>query len=118
MIFNPEDHRIINDLLIFPDSSGNDEHEILAINSTDLDSGDNSLVKYAFLESLPGFRIDPNSGVIYANVSRIDRSRGSDIFLTVIAKDGGLKPRQSQTTVLVHLAERNLHGSFNQKQFR
>lgn len=107
-----------NFFLFFLDSSGNDEHEILSINSTDLDSGENAVIKYSFLDNLPGFRIDSTSGVLFANLSKIDRSRGSDIFLTVIAKDGGAKPKSSETTVLVHLAERNLHASFNQKQFR
>lgn len=76
------------------------------------------MIKYSFLDTLPGFRIDSNSGVLFANLSRIDRSRGSDIFLTVVAKDGGSKVKSSEVTVLVHLAERNLHAAFNQKQFR
>lgn len=90
----------------------------MVLNSTDADTGNNALVKYSLLERLPGFRIDASSGAIFANVSRIDRSRGSEIFLTVVAKDGGVKPRTSEATVLVHSAERNLHASFNQKQFR
>lgn len=114
-----EEERINNNSIYSnTDSSGNDEHEILALNSSDADTGNNALVKYSFSEPLPGFRIDATSGAVFANVSRIDRSRGSDIFLTVVATDGGLKPRTSDATVLVHLAERNLHASFNQKQFR
>lgn len=100
------------------DYAGNDEHEILSLNSSDVDNGDNAIIKYSFKESLPGFRIDGSTGIIFANSSRIDRSRGPNIFLTAVAKDSGAMPKSSEVTVLVHLAEKNIHASFNQKQFR
>lgn len=91
----------------------------MTVNATDADSESNSLIKYSIKNPPPGFTIGDESGVLYANLSKIQKPLKSDIQLTVVATDSGVPPLSSTTTVRIHInSKSHIKPHYLQHQYR
>lgn len=103
----------------FSDETGNANIEILTVNATDADSETNALIKYSIKTPPAGFTINEESGILFANFSRIQKLLKSDIQLTVIATDSGTPPLSSSTTVRIHInSKSHIKPHYLQHQYR
>lgn len=101
------------------DETGNANIEILTVNATDADSEMNARVKYSIKNLLPGFTIGEDSGILYANLSKINKPMKSDIQLTVVASDSGVPSLSSTTTVRIHInSKSHIKPHYLQHQYR
>ncbi|CRK94042.1 CLUMA_CG007566, isoform A, partial [Clunio marinus] len=102
-----------------PDETGNANIEILTVNATDADSETNGVVKYSIKNAPPGFTIGDDSGILYANLSRIQKPLKNDIQLTVVATDSGVPSLSSTTTVRIHInSKSHIKPHYLQHQYR
>ncbi|XP_018320915.1 protein dachsous [Agrilus planipennis] len=88
---------------ILPDSQSSDLIEILTINATDIDSGENARVKYTLLTPISGFSISEMDGILKVNQSNVSLSELNDYQITVIATDTGKPPLHSTASVKIKL---------------
>lgn len=89
------------------------------MNATDVDSEKNSFIRYSIKNSVQGFTIGEETGILYANLSKIQRPLKNDIQLTVIATDSGIPPLSATTTVRIHINSRNhIKPHYLQHQYR
>ncbi|XP_053728138.1 protocadherin-16-like [Synchiropus splendidus] len=78
---------------------------VLRVSASDLDLGTNGQVTYGGI-SVEGFTISPVTGVITTTQS-LDRELQEFYTVTVYAKDGGLPPNYSKTTVRIRVLDQN-----------
>lgn len=94
------------------------DYELLTVNATDNDADINAKIRYSIEPSVTGFTINEITGTIYVNSSLVDKQIG-DLFLTVIAKDGGEFPLTGATVVKVGTnSNSNSKVQFLQTQYR
>ncbi|XP_018044392.1 PREDICTED: DE-cadherin-like [Atta colombica] len=83
-------------------------HEVMRVSATDIDDGNNSVVRYSLSAERPDdaayFRIDRESGVIFLNKT-IDRIPGSKFSMIVTATDLGEKPQSDSTYFDIQVVE-------------
>uniref|UniRef100_A0A673NNU3 Protocadherin 11 n=2 Tax=Cyprinidae TaxID=7953 RepID=A0A673NNU3_9TELE len=81
--------------------------QLIKISATDADSGSNALIIYSLgLDAPDGFNIDPRSGILSV-VKRLDREKQEKYSFTVIARDNGSTPLQSNVTVKLIVQDQN-----------
>ncbi|XP_048032083.1 protocadherin-11 X-linked isoform X1 [Megalobrama amblycephala] len=81
--------------------------QLIKISATDADSGSNALIIYSLGPDAPdGFNIDPRSGILSV-VKRLDREKQEKYSFTVIARDNGSTPLQSNVTVKLIVQDQN-----------
>ncbi|XP_063420960.1 protocadherin Fat 4-like [Mytilus trossulus] len=84
---------------------------ITEINATDADSGRNSDVSYSITDTSKREFFTVNNDGVISLAYQLDSSLGSDnmvkINLTVIAKDNGIIPKSSTTTVQIQISGEN-----------
>lgn len=103
----------------FADGRSNSELEVLRVNATDLDSGENSVLSYSFLKPVRGFSIGEKSGIIKVNQSNLPSNLAQDIQLAVVAKDNGKPPLQSVASVRVKVNNGNgILPNFAMKEYK
>ncbi|XP_056635801.1 protein dachsous [Diorhabda sublineata] len=83
-----------------PDGNSSPLSDILALNASDADSGDNAKIIYSLVDPLPGFSIDAEDGILRANISTLSHLN-EDILLTVKATDSGTPPLHTLVSVKV-----------------
>lgn len=102
-----------------PEDTNNSEIEILTVNATDLDSGENSKIQYTLIKPRLGFTVGDITGILSVNVSKIPKPIKGDIQLTIAASDSGSPILRTVTTVRIHV---NSNGrakpQFIQDQYR
>lgn len=99
-----------------PDAS--DSSDILTVNTTDLDSGENSKVEYSLVNSLPSFSIGRSDGVLRVNLSKISAIT-EDFQLIIEANDLGKPPLKSLASVRVKVNSRSsTTGSTNKRDYK
>ncbi|XP_077449680.1 cadherin EGF LAG seven-pass G-type receptor 1 isoform X2 [Stigmatopora argus] len=69
---------------------------VVTIIATDEDTGENSRITYIIEDSVPQFKIDPDTGTITTQME-IDYEDQASFTLAIIAKDNGI-PQKSDTT--------------------
>lgn len=101
------------------DETGNANIEILTVNATDADSEQNALIRYSLKNPPMGFSIGEETGILYANLSKIQKPLKTDIQLTVIATDSGIPPLSSTATVRIHInSKSHIKPHYLQHQYR
>lgn len=104
---------------MFLDDINNVHAEILNVNATDLDSENNAEIHYSIKNSPAGFSIGEQTGILYANMSKIEKSFKPFIQLTIIATDSGTKSLSAATTVRINANFNvNAKSHFIQNQYR
>lgn len=89
------------------------------MNATDADSEQNALIRYSLKNPPMGFTIGEETGILYANLSKIQKPLKSDIQLTVIATDAGIPPLSSTATVRIHInSKSHIKPHYLQHQYR
>lgn len=89
------------------------------VNATDADTDTNAKVRYAIINPMPGFSIGENSGIIYANTSRLSKTLKQDIQLSISATDSGVPALKTVTSVRIHIVTNGLvRPQFLQNQYR
>ncbi|XP_049616876.1 cadherin EGF LAG seven-pass G-type receptor 1 isoform X5 [Syngnathus scovelli] len=76
---------------------------VVVISATDEDTGENSRITYIMEDSVPQFKIDPDTGVITTQME-IDYEDQASFTLAIIAKDNGI-PQKSDTTYVEIIIE-------------
>lgn len=81
---------------------------IKGVSATDGDSGQNANLRYSLVSgnSLGWFAISENSGLV-TSAAILDRETTSEIILNISAKDQGLQPKISYTTLIVNITDVN-----------
>lgn len=91
----------------------------MTVNATDADSDANAVIKYSIKNAPAGFSIGEDTGVLYANMSRIQKPLKSEIQLIVVARDSGTPPLSSSATVRIHInAKSHIKPHYLQHQYR
>jgi protocadherin-16/23 len=91
----------------------------LTVNATDADSESNALIRYSIKHPIAGFTIGEETGILYANLSKIQKPLKSDIQLTVVATDSGNPPLSSTTTIRIHInSKSHIKPHYLQHQYR
>lgn len=91
----------------------------MTVNATDADSESNALIKYSIKSPPPGFTIGDETGILYANLSRVQKPLKSDMQLTVIATDSGAPSLSATTTVRIHInSKSHIKPHYLQHQYR
>lgn len=91
----------------------------MTVNATDVDSDANAIIKYSIKNPPSGFTIGDDTGILYANLSRIQKPLKSDIQLTVVATDSGVPSLSSTTTVRIHInSKSHIKPHYLQHQYR
>ncbi|XP_017545459.1 protocadherin-11 X-linked isoform X1 [Pygocentrus nattereri] len=81
--------------------------QLIKISATDADSGSNALIIYSLGPDAPdGFNIDSRSGILSVS-KRLDREKQEKYSFTVIARDNGSNPLQSNVTVKLIVQDQN-----------
>ncbi|XP_043497699.1 DE-cadherin isoform X1 [Polistes fuscatus] len=82
--------------------------EVMRVSATDIDDGNNSVVRYSLSPSKSEdrvyFRIDRNTGVIYLN-KIIDKNPDYTFSMTAAAKDQGENPKSSIISLDIRVVE-------------
>ncbi|XP_023032454.1 protein dachsous [Drosophila willistoni] len=100
--------------------------ELVTVNATDADGDDISQISYSIHPTVIGFNVNPSSGVVSVNMSRLTSeslsppSPNGDYFIRVVAQDSG-KPKQSSSTLVRVQANRDTgarRSLFLQTQYR
>lgn len=84
-----------------PDGHSTNLIDLLTLNTTDLDYGENSRVKYSILNPTSGFSIGMYDGVLRVNQSNVTLTNGGDFQLTIRASDMGSPSLHSLASVRV-----------------
>ncbi|XP_048086719.1 protocadherin Fat 4 [Alosa alosa] len=93
---------------------------IKGVSATDGDSGQNANLRYSLVSgnALGWFAISENSGLV-TSASLLDREVASAIVLNISAKDQGLQPKISYTTLVVNITDVNDQiPTFTQSTYR
>ncbi|XP_044255905.1 protein dachsous [Tribolium madens] len=102
-----------------PDGHSTELSDILTVNTTDSDSGDNARVEFFLLNPIPSFSIGRTDGILRANLSNISTSSTQDIQLYVQATDLGKPPMKSVVSVRIKINSRSGHvSSSNKKDYK
>lgn len=88
--------------------------EVLTVNATDADSGNNSKITFSIVNPTAGFSIGAVDGIIKVNVSNMSASL-QDVFLTIRAEDSGEPPRHSLAVVRIKNSKR-MESSYGYKK--
>ena len=80
--------------------------EMVAITTSDLDTGNNALVTYHLINSDEDFTINRSTGVVTVN-RPLDRERKEQYNITVVATDSGLRPQSSSAEMFVTVLDVN-----------
>jgi protocadherin-16/23 len=89
------------------------------VNATDADSEANAAIKYSIKNAPAGFSIGEETGILYANMSRIQKPLKSEIQLIVVARDSGSPVLSSTTTVRIHInSKSHIKPHYLQHQYR
>lgn len=75
------------------------EVEILRVNATDADEGENAAITYSLIGAPRGLRIVPTTGVVLANRSAL--AARADLRIAIRAQDGGNPPRHAVAALRV-----------------
>ncbi|XP_064609252.1 protocadherin Fat 4-like [Liolophura sinensis] len=93
---------------------------IITLTAVDKDEGDNARITYEIASSKPDtdfFRISKKTGTIFV-ASRLDRETKPEVRLAVYARDHGIPPRRTRTTVVIELLDVNDETPlFNQSRY-
>ncbi|KAF5281948.1 hypothetical protein FQA39_LY00472 [Lamprigera yunnana] len=84
-----------------PEGNINSYIDILAVNATDADFGDNAKINYSILSPVSGFSIGDLDGVLKVNLSNVSTTLRQDLHLTVVATDFGKPPLHSSASVRI-----------------
>jgi protocadherin-16/23 len=98
-----------------PDGHSTELSDVLTVNTTDADSGDNAKIEYSLLNAIPSFSIGRTDGILRANLSKIS-TLTQDIQLTVQAVDLGKPPMKAVASVRIKVNSRSGHMSSNNKR--
>ena len=80
---------------------------IMRVEAADRDLGQNSIIRYSFLNTSYPFTIDQVSGIIRVS-GKLDREELQDTYnITLIAKDLGEIPLSSQSTLIIEISDVN-----------
>ncbi|XP_062874781.1 protocadherin Fat 4 [Trichomycterus rosablanca] len=81
---------------------------VKGVSATDGDSGQNANLRYSLVSgnSLGWFAISENSGLV-TSAALLDRETASEVVLNISAKDQGLQPKISYTTLVVNITDVN-----------
>lgn len=93
---------------------------IKGVSATDGDSGQNANLRYSLVSgnALGWFAISENSGLV-TSAALLDREVASTIVLNISAKDQGLQPKISYTTLVVNITDVNDQiPTFTQSTYR
>ncbi|XP_028277727.1 protocadherin-16 [Parambassis ranga] len=93
---------------------------VITVTAADKDSGENGRITYRVLSSTQeGFYIDPTNGTLFINHrAEFDPERPS-VSIVIEARDGGLPPLSSLTTVQVQISDVNDNAPvFHQSEYR
>ncbi|CAH0559984.1 unnamed protein product [Brassicogethes aeneus] len=77
--------------------------DILSLNATDDDFGDNAKVTYSIFNPISGFTIGTSDGILRANVSNVSTIT-NDVQLTIQATDSGTPRKHSFSSVKVKIS--------------
>jgi hypothetical protein len=99
----------------FLDGHSTELSDVLTVNTTDADSGDNAKIEYSLLNAIPSFSIGRTDGILRANLSKIS-TLTQDIQLTVQAVDLGKPPMKAVASVRIKVNSRSGHMSSNNKR--
>ncbi|KAL2077692.1 hypothetical protein ACEWY4_027196 [Coilia grayii] len=93
---------------------------IKGVSATDGDSGQNANLRYSLVSGngLGWFAISENSGLV-TSAALLDREVASTVVLNISAKDQGLQPKISYTTLVVNITDVNDQiPTFTQSTYR
>lgn len=82
---------------------------IISLTAVDEDEGENARITYQIASSKPDtdfFDIHQDTGTIFV-ASRLDRETNPEVRLAVYARDHGIPPRRTRTTVVIELLDVN-----------
>lgn len=92
--------------------------DLLTVNTTDSDSGENAKVKYSLLYTVPGFHIGIYDGILRANQSNIS-AISNNYQITVKATDLGTPPLHSLASIrVVSSGNTGINSLFNNKDHK
>ncbi|XP_053692497.1 protein dachsous [Sabethes cyaneus] len=102
------------------DSGGHSSNiAIISVNATDADSESNAAIRYAISPPSAGFAIDELTGLLFVNMSQVQRTHSGTFYLTVAATDSGRPALSSSTTVRLEMKSKGkANPHFIQNQYR
>lgn len=93
--------------------------DLIQVNATDLDSGENARIRFSFLNTVKGFKINEKTGQIKVNQSNLPQNLKDDIYLTVVATDNGKPNLKSACSVRVKVSGGNgVSPNLTSKQYK
>lgn len=93
--------------------------DIISVNATDADTGDNGKVKYSLVAPPAGFSIDADDGVLKANLSTVATNSLRDMELTVKAYDLGSPSLFSFATIRIQInAVSGMNNQVNRRDYK
>ncbi|XP_011307497.1 DE-cadherin [Fopius arisanus] len=105
------DNSPVFDKVVYTESVPQDlriDHEVMRVSATDIDDGNNSVVRYSISSKRPEdsgyFRIDEKTGVIFLNQT-IDRDPEYKFRLVARAEDLGREPRGNDIDLDIRVVE-------------
>lgn len=93
--------------------------DLLTLNTTDEDTGDNAKVKYSILNPVSGFTVGAYDGILRVNQSNVSSPLSEDFHLTIQASNLGNPPLHSVVSVRVRVNSGVVSNyNYNKKDFR
>lgn len=93
--------------------------DILTVNASDADMGDNGLIRYSLVNPLGGFSIGSEDGTLRANLSNVSLTPSHDIELVVKAYDLGKPSLWSFASVRLQVnSASGSNGQIGKREYR
>ncbi|KAB0799258.1 hypothetical protein PPYR_07138 [Photinus pyralis] len=101
-----------------PEGNINSLIDLLTVNATDADFGDNARIRYSLFSPVSGIIIGENDGTLKVNLSNVSTIR-QDLHLTITATDLGNPPLHSSTSVRIKVnADATFEPQPQQRNYR
>lgn len=119
-LFSNEDTLLLTNIcLVITDGRSTSLTDVISVNATDADSGDNGKIKYSLVAPPAGFSIDADEGVLKANLSTIAANSLRDMEVTVKASDLGSPPLSSFASIRIQVnAVSGINSQTNKRDYK
>ncbi|KAF5284599.1 hypothetical protein FQR65_LT02425 [Abscondita terminalis] len=102
-----------------PEGNINSLIEILTVNATDVDFGDNAKINYSLFSPVNGFTIGEDDGILRVNLSNVSKTLRQDLHLTIVATDLGKPPLHSSASVRIKVnTDTTFEPQLHQRNYR
>ncbi|KAK4886122.1 hypothetical protein RN001_002393 [Aquatica leii] len=102
-----------------PETNVNSVIDILTVNATDADFGENAKINYSLYSPVSGFSIGDNDGILRVNLSKVSTTLRQDLHITIVATDLGKPPLHSSASVRIKVnTDTTFEPQLHQKNYR